>query len=177
MLSPRQEFRFARQQELLEQIDESGGPWPAPTLLLDLGIEDGLSGVQIKGKWPSATLVGVELHQEHCAEAPECYDLVYNQEAYAHLFSSYHVYDVTICAELIEHMPKETGELFLETLEKFTRYAILTTPLGFMRQGEIKGNPHQVHRSGWEPEEFSQRGWEVPVISEEHRLIVATWGL
>jgi SAM-dependent methyltransferase len=73
-------------------------------------------------------------------------------------------YDLVFCSQVIEHITKEDGEKLLELADKLAKKRIyFGTPLGFMHQPHefIKGNPHQHHKSGWELEEFTKRGYTV----------------
>jgi SAM-dependent methyltransferase len=84
-------------------------------------------------------------------------------------------YDVVFCSEIIEHLDKKQGEVLLELVEKLAkRRIVVATPRGFMVAPHefIGDNPHQVHLSGWEINDFKRRGYIVrgfgfyPVWSE-----------
>lgn len=73
-------------------------------------------------------------------------------------------YDLVFCSQVIEHITKKDGNRLLELADKLAKKRIyFGTPLGFMHQPHefIKGNPHQHHKSGWELEEFTKRGYKV----------------
>jgi SAM-dependent methyltransferase len=73
-------------------------------------------------------------------------------------------YDLVFCSQVIEHITKKDGEKLLELADKLAKKRIyFGTPLGFMHQPHVfyKGNPHQHHKSGWELEEFTRRGYSV----------------
>ena len=174
-LSPRQVYRLQVQREQVKKAIR--GSCLLPRLdCLDLGIEDGHSGALME-EYSDGYIVGVDAYPPVCRDAPTCYDLVVCMDALEFMRRCHSTFDMIVAAELVEHYHKDTGLALLGQIMEKGRAAIVTTPLGFMRQGEIKGNPYQVHKSGWNPEDFSDRGWEVPVVSEEQRLIVATWGI
>jgi SAM-dependent methyltransferase len=70
-------------------------------------------------------------------------------------------FDIVLAAEVIEHLDKEDGEPFLDTLERLARrQVIITAPVGFNAyHDESDGNPYQEHRSVWEPCELKRRGY------------------
>lgn len=132
--------------------------------VLDLGTEYGHTGCSVRGVFPHATITGVEVHKPTflaCKEqAGECYDYLIHEDALTYLAETGDFFDVIIAAELIEHLPKDKGQILLQLLEKTGRLLIVTSPLGFKHQGELYGNPHQVHVSGWEQKEMKALGWE-----------------
>jgi len=71
-------------------------------------------------------------------------------------------FDAAVALDLVEHLEKEEGWRLLEALETVARRRVLVfTPNGFLPQGELEGNPWQVHRSGWTVAEFEARGYRV----------------
>jgi len=73
-------------------------------------------------------------------------------------------YDLIFCSQVIEHIKKEDGNKLLDLADKLARKRIyFGTPRGFMKQPEefLEKNPFQVHLSGWEVSEFTERGYIV----------------
>jgi len=71
-------------------------------------------------------------------------------------------FDVVIAMDVIEHFEKDRGWKFLGELERLaSKRVIVFTPNGFLPQGEYDENPAQLHRSGWEVNEFIERGYAV----------------
>lgn len=71
-------------------------------------------------------------------------------------------YDCVLASDVIEHLPKEEGDVFLHSLETIAkRRVIIFTPNGFLAQGEYDKNPWQVHLSGWTVDEMRTRGYRV----------------
>lgn len=71
-------------------------------------------------------------------------------------------FDGVVALDFIEHLEKKEGLRFISLLEKIARKrVILLTPNGFLRQEAYGGNIHQVHRSGWTPDEMQQQGFKV----------------
>lgn len=73
-------------------------------------------------------------------------------------------FDVVIAADLIEHMHRERGLRLFTVLEAVARkFIAFQTPSGYLAQvdeAELK-NPYQRHLSGWDPEDFTSRGYNV----------------
>jgi SAM-dependent methyltransferase len=82
-------------------------------------------------------------------------------------------FDVVICLEIIEHMPKEYGFAFIRTIEAIARReVIVATPVANSPGGHDKVNPYDLHKSIWVPEEFIEKGYVVrgvmgPLFLEE----------
>jgi 2-polyprenyl-3-methyl-5-hydroxy-6-metoxy-1,4-benzoquinol methylase len=70
-------------------------------------------------------------------------------------------FDAVIGLEVIEHLPKADGLLFLEELERQAkRQIIVSTPVGFMEIHNLDSE-YQWHLSGWFPSEFEYMEWKV----------------
>lgn len=65
-------------------------------------------------------------------------------------------YELIIAGDVIEHLDKEDGERVIEQLyEKATRALLVNIPLGDgWDHPERHGNPGELHRSQWTPEDF-----------------------
>lgn len=78
--------------------------------------------------------------------------------------------DTIFMLDFIEHVDKEVGLSIISECERIARKQIVIfTPLGFMKQdyekGEIdgwglRGSEWQIHRSGWDPEDFGDE-WNI----------------
>ncbi len=69
-------------------------------------------------------------------------------------------FDGAVVLDVIEHLSKSDALQLLKDLEVIVRKKIIImTPEGFHHQGEIDGNPHMTHLSGWKTEEFKQKGY------------------
>jgi len=72
-------------------------------------------------------------------------------------------FDVTICLETIEHLPRHVGlELISEELKRLTKSRIIiSTPAHFFTQPAFDQNPHQRHVSFYEEGDFTNAGYRV----------------
>ena len=95
------------------------------------------------------------------ARAIALYEQVIEEDALKVNFDEKSV-DVVVLIELIEHLEPSEGEDLLRRAGSWARKkVIITTPNGFLPQGEIHGNPWQVHRSGWTIDNFQLHGMRV----------------
>jgi SAM-dependent methyltransferase len=91
-------------------------------------------------------------------------------------------FDVVTCVEVIEHLERDAGLRLLAELERVGRLVIVTTPNGFLEQGELAQNPLQRHRSGWTVADFRRRGYRVTgvgamlVLGKHRRFVSAAFG-
>jgi hypothetical protein len=70
-------------------------------------------------------------------------------------------FDACVSLDVIEHLHKPQGWSLLEQMEKLaTKRVIILTPNGFLPQKSHDGDL-QEHVSGWTPEEFRARGYQV----------------
>lgn len=68
-------------------------------------------------------------------------------------------YDVVIAGHVLEHVDKETGrELLREIVAHSVLAAVICLPFGDWPQGEVYGNPYEVHRATWEASDFASYG-------------------
>lgn len=74
---------------------------------------------------------------------------------------------------MIEHLPKEEGVRFIESLERIARkQVIIGTPVDFMKRQT--GDLYMDHVSGWIPEEFISLGYKV-IGRGMPKIIPAQW--
>ena len=105
--------------------------------------------------------VGCDIHQPTLLKAEKrgYYNKLVECDA-CHLPFESKSFDAVISTELLEHLSKADGEKFIEETERVAcKKVIITTPWGFAPQRGVKGNPYQVHISGWTPRELQKRGY------------------
>lgn len=70
--------------------------------------------------------------------------------------------DLTLAFEIIEHLDKQEGFIFLTNLQLITRNkVIISTPYGYYVQGAINNNSFERHISSWFKHDFQSRGFTV----------------
>lgn len=70
-------------------------------------------------------------------------------------------FDAVVLMEVLEHLTKEEGKKLLKKIETWARKkVIITTPNGYLPQGQMSQNPYQVHRSGWVVDEVRKLGYQ-----------------
>lgn len=70
-------------------------------------------------------------------------------------------FDLVLCMEVLEHLPKQRAFSLLNELERVSDRVVVTTPTRFYRQSEYDDNIHQLHRSVFRVDEFENRGYQV----------------
>ena len=65
-------------------------------------------------------------------------------------------YDVAICCDVIEHMPKDQGKAFLARMRRCIPHVLVGIPIGkaWPLYGGFDGNEYAGHLARWEPEDF-----------------------
>ncbi len=70
------------------------------------------------------------------------------------------VFDVVVCKNVIEHLPKHDGYLLLYEIDRICKFSsVLYTPNGFSWQPPSSNASFNAHLSGWTPRELKQLGW------------------
>lgn len=135
--------------------------------VLDLGCGEGdfTEAVSTGKNWK---ITGVELYPLSIKKARErrIYQAIIKSDI-TKLPKTLKKYDVVLASQVIEHLPKKKGEIFIKQIEKFAKKRIvITTPVGFVpfhqiEKGSQDKNPLQKHLSGWSIEEMEQKGFKV----------------
>ena len=90
-------------------------------------------------------------------------------------------FDCVIAAQVIEHLPEKEALDLISEMEKIARHKIIiSTPNGFVPQGEEFGNPFQKHLSGWTVKQmesmfYSVVGYEGYKFSRGERARMHWW--
>lgn len=88
----------------------------------------------------------------------------YLLDAYDYLLYNSRHYDVLFAIDFIEHLDKVKGNALLDLVEvTINKLILFFTPTGYFalsNPGKEEFSPHK-HWSGWEPNEFLDRGYDV----------------
>jgi hypothetical protein len=73
-------------------------------------------------------------------------------------------FDLVICFNLIEHLPKFMGYLLLYQIDRIScNSKMIYTPNGFVLQPPAINAQHNSHISGWEKKDFKQFGYRISI--------------
>lgn len=61
-------------------------------------------------------------------------------------------YDIVIFGDVLEHMSKEEAENLVRAAHTVSRYMVISIPIIHYPQGDLEGNPYEVHQHHWSPE-------------------------
>ena len=161
-------------------------PWLASQLLiqrpksvLDLGIGFGMAGAVVRqwldsGYEPFETyLCGVEVWPEYRSPLWDLYNAVYVQTIEEHLQTPGPPAELIVLSDVLEHFEFEDGERVIQLAQdRLTEGGVLmvSTPAAEIPQGAVYGNPYEQHRSLWNSEDLTQRGFEVLLNEDQPQL-------
>lgn len=120
--------------------------------------------------------IGIDIHRpylENPRKIPNFIRINSPAEEISRIFPDKSIDSVTMI-DVIEHMEKRTAIEVLRQAEKIAQKGVIIfTPRGFFRQSNIDhyalgGEDFQIHRSGWEAEEFLALGYSVVIFSQFH---------
>ena len=81
-----------------------------------------------------------------------CHEYIYNDIHYGdarQVVPTLGRYDLVIVGDVIEHFTKAEGLALLAELRKRSRYVLISSPTVEFGQGDLLGNPYEIHRSAW----------------------------
>lgn len=142
--------------------------------VLDVGCGYGSWGYMLKvEKDMNAVFVGVDLWKPYLIKLKQLgiYEDLILADA-NHLPFKEKSFDLGLAIEVLEHLDKKKGILFLVEIERTSNKAIITTPWGFTYQGIVHNNPFQKHISTWYPKDFALRGYKTCIISPFPRTLM-----
>jgi len=132
--------------------------------VLDVGCGRGIWGYLIRSERLGETccIIGVDLFRpylKHCKKHQVYDDLVMCHAS--RLPFQKKTFDLVLACELIEHLTKLEGCRFLHQVEEIGERIIMSTPNEFKQQKSESSRPTEVHKSGWRPSDFVNRGYKV----------------
>ncbi|MCW4007341.1 MAG: class I SAM-dependent methyltransferase [Candidatus Bathyarchaeota archaeon] len=123
---------------------------------LDIGCGFGLWGHQIRAYSNPSYLVGIDVWKPYLLKIKykKIYDDLILADAINLPFKVKSI-NIILACEIIEHLPKYNGKIFLEALEKIsTDKIIVSTPNFRYLQNELRKNPFEKHISFWKYLDF-----------------------
>ena len=152
----------------LPVIFRSAGLWPWKEGEI-VSVLDVACGLSFKSKYvPAQIRVGVDIYEPYFKhiETDVPYVVVKHDIRTLNEIFIPKSFDLVIALDIIEHITKAEGIELMRQCEEIAKKAvIIETPNGFVPQNiDIQGHggdEWQTHRSGWEPEEFEERGYKV----------------
>ncbi|MFB0522645.1 MAG: class I SAM-dependent methyltransferase [Candidatus Bathyarchaeia archaeon] len=135
--------------------------------ILDVACGFGSWGYQIRIlKEGSPFLLGLDVWKPYILRTRKAkiYDEIVVADARFLPFKN-NVFDIVIACEVLEHLNRKDGLRLVQQIERVCRTkAIASTPLGFKRQAEIAGNPHQKHLLGWQADDLTRLGYKTRIV-------------
>lgn len=132
-------------------------------LVLDIGCGRGKNGGIVKSNCLTSgldcLLLGVDIWRPNlvtCNKIVRSYDSLILSDSLRLPFAK-SSFDIIIATEILEHMKKEEGIIFLKDCEKLVKkggFFIISTPQGEQAQDEINNNKWEKHISAWEKKEL-----------------------
>jgi SAM-dependent methyltransferase len=139
---------------------------------VDLGCGKGILSYIIKSEFPEMErLVGVEIFEPYIDfAAPRG---IFNRIVKWDLTKlplpfGEKEFDVGICVDTLEHLPKRNSSALLSEIERIAGLVVVTTPNVWNPNiaSTLDGNDYQLHHSVWKPSEFRRRGYDVKGIGD-----------
>lgn len=129
-----------------------------PENILDVGAGSGTYFNALRSAGYDRGIEAVEVWQPYIDEfdLDGKYDVVHAVDIRSKSFlaASEGDYDVVIFGDILEHMSKDDALELWSELPKITRYALIAIPIIHYHQGEINGNPYEVHvKDDWSHQE------------------------
>lgn len=129
-----------------------------PDYILDVGAGSGTYFDALQSAGYSKAIGAVEVWRPYINEfgLELKYDFVYEVDIRSKDFleAMEGAFDVVIFGDILEHMSKEEALELWDALPSITRYALIAIPIIHYHQGEINGNPYEVHvKDDWSHEE------------------------
>lgn len=154
----------------------------SPTSILDIGIGLGKYGFLCReyldvsnerlsrSEW-TTTINGIEIFERYRNPVwGYYYDAVYIGDALTSLGDMANV-DLVLLIDVIEHLPKDEGELLLRRCLSTGKYVLFSTPRLYHEQDEVFGNAHEVHRSHWSTRDLKRMRVPMVVFPNSAHLI------
>ena len=65
-------------------------------------------------------------------------------------------YDLVLLMDVLEHLQKEEAFAIIEKVRVKAKHVLISTPIGYTKQGAVHGNEAESHKCGFNPEDFKR---------------------
>jgi hypothetical protein len=143
-----------------------------PKRIIDLGIGFGYWGATLRNYFSGATdghmnyghkiIDGVEIFPQYRNPMWSLYNFIHigDIKDFIYLLPKY---DMTICIDVVEHLPKET---VYQMIEKSKSLMLgVCTEMGPQHLQSPHGNPHENHVTLWTEQEFRDMGFKITTLN------------
>jgi SAM-dependent methyltransferase len=149
-----------------------------PRTVLDIGCGFGKYGVLIReyldvweerlepSTWKTR-IIGVDAFAPYKNPIIEyVYDEVYIGPA-ERLVTTLGTFDVVLIADVIEHLERSAAVALVNSCLEISPVLIISTPREFYPQGDVFGNPYEMHRILWRATDFPPSSYvaKIPLLS------------
>ena len=136
--------------------------------MLDIGIGYGKYGFLAReyagGFYPAANskkplkVDGIERYEPYVQAAHKLiYDNIYIGNAFE-VIKTLGIYDLILCIDMLEHLPKDQGSSLLKDIKLHGRSALVITPRNPKPQDAVYENVYEKHISNWNASELAPFG-------------------
>jgi len=153
-----------------------------PQTILDIGVGFGRWGFLFRefleiwdeenysGKW-KRRIDGIEIFPDYIKEYHNYfYDAIYFENALDFITLNDKNYDLINCGDVVEHMEKEKGELFITNCLNKCRYLIINIPIGTGWEQKADANKFEEHKSIWYKSDFNKFKFNKIKTFRDYRL-------
>lgn len=131
-----------------------------PLHIWDIGAGDGTYFHLMWDSLDDPYWVAVEVWQPYIEEfkLKSEYDMVLNTDIrdYPFVGVSDSQFDLIIFGDVLEHMPEDDARRLILKAKEHFRYILVSIPIIHAPQGEVNGNPYEVHVKHWSFDEMHQ---------------------
>lgn len=141
-----------------------------PFTILDVGAGDGGYAKLIKPILPDSKIDGIEVWEPYIKEynLESLYDNVIQVDVREHEDFNY---DLVIFGDVLEHMSEADALAVWEKASKQAKWGIISIPIIHCPQGDVGGNPYEIHVEDHWTTERVLNSFSHIVSHKEYRLV------
>jgi hypothetical protein len=90
-------------------------------------------------------------------------------------------FNVVVACDVVEHLVQSSGEALVAEMERVCNGVVgIFAPIGWLDTGRLQPeavhSEHDLHKSSWYPEWFTDRGYTVEVLPTQHEIRGESFG-